>query len=383
MPVMIHRSHWESRIERAWESKSILWLAGVRRSGKTTLCQGLPAIEYFDCERPRVRQMMQDPEGFLDDLKGRRIVLDEIHRLDHPSELLKVAADHYPEARILATGSSTLGASAKFRDTLAGRKRTLRLTPMVRADLEDFGKANLRFRMHRGGLPPFFLAPEWPEADYQEWFDGYWAKDLQELFRLERRAGFQKLMELAFIQSGGIFEASSFAAPCGISRTTVSTYLAILEKTMVVQILRPFHGSKGRELVQAPKVYGFDTGFVCHYRGWDRLREEDLGLLWEHLVLNELAASLQDRPLHYWRDKDRHEVDFVLARKPEAPTAIEAKWKADAFDPANFKVFRRLYPDGLNWLIAHDVDRPYSRRFGDLAVRFLGLAHVPEALGHD
>jgi hypothetical protein len=34
-------------------------------------------------------------------------------------------------------------------------------------------------------------------------------------------------------------------------------------------------------------------------------------------------------------------------------------------------------------VIAHDVDRPYSRRFGDLAVRFLGLAQVPEALGHD
>jgi predicted AAA+ superfamily ATPase len=85
---MIHRSHWESRIERAWEAKSILWLAGARRSGKTTLCQGLPAIEYFDCERPRVRQAMQVPEEFLEDLRGRRIALDEIHRLDHPSELL-------------------------------------------------------------------------------------------------------------------------------------------------------------------------------------------------------------------------------------------------------------------------------------------------------
>jgi predicted AAA+ superfamily ATPase len=137
---------------------------------------------------------------------------------------------------------------------------------------------------------------------------------LQELFRLERRAGLQKLMELAFIQSGGIFEAASFAAPCGISRTTVSTYLGILEETLVVQVLRPFHSARSREVVQAPKVYGFDTGFVCHYRGWDRLREEDLGPLWEHLVLNELDACLQGRPIHYWRDKEKHEVDFIWAR---------------------------------------------------------------------
>jgi len=187
-------------------------------------------------------------------------------------------------------------------------------------------------------------------------------------------------MELTFIQSGGIFEASSFAGPCAISRTTVGTYLGILEETMVVQVLRPFHSTKGREVVQAPKVYGFDTGFVCHHRGWNELRDEDLGFLWEHLVLNELSACLQGRPIHYWRDKERHEVDFVLARNPTAPTAIEAKWKADAFDPGNLRIFRRLYPEGANWLVAHDVDRPFSRRFGDLTVRFLGLGQVPERL---
>ncbi len=78
-------------------------------------------------------------------LRGRRIVLDEIHRLQSPSELLKIAADHYPRMYVVATGSSTLGASKKFRDTLAGRKRDLWLTPMCLPDLDDakrtdFGK---------------------------------------------------------------------------------------------------------------------------------------------------------------------------------------------------------------------------------------------------
>ena len=322
---------------------------------------------------------MEDVEAFLEEHQGRRLVLDEIHRLANPSELLKIAADHYPGTRILATGSSTLGASRKFSDTLTGRKRTVWLPPMIHKDMDDFGRSDLRFRMLRGGLPPFFLSPRLPRRDYQDWFDGYWAKDLQELFRLERRAGFQKLMELLFMQSGGIFEATSFAGPCGISRTTVQTYLDILEETFLVTVLRPFHSGRSREILQAPKVYGFDTGFVCHHKGLERLADADLGPLWQHLVLNELVAHRQGEPVHYWRDKQRHEVDFVLAN-PQAPVTLEAKWKADAFDPSNLLVFRKAYPEGLNFLVAQDVDRPYTRTFGAVKVRFIGLVHLPESI---
>lgn len=380
---MLRRTFWESHLEAAWADRTVVWLAGVRRSGKTTLCRSLPDVVYYDCELPRVRRALEDPEAFLADHAGRRVVLDEVHRLDNPSELLKIAADHFPATRILATGSSTLGASRKFRDTLTGRKRTVWLPPMIHQDRVDFGGKDLRWRMLRGGLPPFFLAAQLPRLDYQDWFDGYWAKDLQELFRLERRAGLQKLMELLFIQSGGLFEASSLAAPCSISRTTVQTYLDILEETFVVQVLRPFHSGRSREILQAPKVYAFDTGFVCHHRGLDRLSDSDLGPLWEHLVLNELVAHRQGEPVHYWRDKQRHEVDFILAQDPRAPTAIEVKWKAEAFDPANLRIFRNAYPDGKNLLVAQDVDQPYSRRFGNLHVRVIGLAHLGQTIEGD
>ncbi len=110
----------------------------MRRDVKTSLAQALDDVEYFDCELLRVRRAMEDPEAFLMGLKDRRIVLDEIHRLPNPSELLKIAADHLPGTHFLATGSSTLGASSRFRDTLAGRKTELWLTPMIEADLKDF-----------------------------------------------------------------------------------------------------------------------------------------------------------------------------------------------------------------------------------------------------
>ena len=118
----------------------MIWLSGVRRVGKTFLCQSLPQIEYFDCELPRIRRMIEDPQSFLDSLRGSTVVLDEVHRLINPSEVLKIAADHYPDTKIIATGSSTLGASTKFRDTLTGRKVEIWLTPMISDDLKDFGR---------------------------------------------------------------------------------------------------------------------------------------------------------------------------------------------------------------------------------------------------
>jgi hypothetical protein len=48
-----------------------------------------------------------------------------------------------------------------------------------------------------------------------------------------------------------------------------------------------------RELKQ-PKVYAFDTGFVSYAWGWEPLRSEDYGILWEHLVLEHLQAHFAD-----------------------------------------------------------------------------------------
>ena len=369
-------------IEKLWRTrKNIIWLMGVRRVGKTCLCQLLPEVEYFDCELPRVRQQMEDPEEFLEGLQGKRVVIDEIHRLANPSELLKIAADHYKSTKIIATGSSTLGASAKFKDTLAGRKSELWLTPMIHEDLRNFGKDDLPHRLLRGGLPPFFLQIKLPERDFQEWIDAYWAKDIQELFRLERRQSFQRFAELLFVQSGGMFEASRFAAPCGVSRTTISNYLSILDATFVVHIIRPFSSHRAVEIVAAPKVYAFDTGFVCYFKGWSQLRSDDMGLLWEHFVLNELHGRLQNRQIMYWRDKRRHEIDFVIERREKPPIAIECKWKADGFDGKNLMAFRNQYAEGDNFVVASDVSRVFSRKHKGLKVNFLSLDALVTRLG--
>lgn len=372
------RPPWTALITAAWRRRSICWLQGVRRAGKTVLARSLPDTVYYDCELPSVRRELADPESFLDAHAQQRLVLDEIHRLDDPAQLLKIAAHHYPSVRILATGSSSLGAPAKFRDTLAGRKAEVWLTPMTHADGVAFDNSSVVHRLARGGLPPFFLAKTSPDRDYQEWLDAYWAKDVQELFRLEKRAPFARLFEMLLVDSGGIFEATRYARACEINRQTVMNYLSVLEATFVMHVVRPYASSPSAEIVAAPRVYGFDTGFVAYHRGWSPLRRDDYGPLWEHLVLNEIHAARQTRDVHYWRTKTGHEVDFVIAPKRAKPIAIECKWSQDAFEPGGMLAFRERYPGGMNLLVAADVKRATVRRIKGLEVQVVGLSHLAE-----
>jgi len=386
--MLIERPFWQKLIDQAWKQKNIIWLMGVRRIGKTSLCNSIKDITYFDCERPRVRQLfVSDPEGFLEGQGGNKIVLDEIHKLDDPSEILKLAADHYPEVKIIATGSSTLSASAKFRDTLTGRKREIWLTPMLLAEMEIFGNQDLRHRFLFGGFPAFFAEKKLPEIDFNEWIDAYWARDIQELFNVTKRSSFQKFAELLLAHSGGVFKASKFAVSCEVSRQTISNYLSILEETFVVNIVRPYSTHKPTEIVLAPKVYGFDTGFVCYAKGRSELRSEDLGFMWEQCILNEINGQLQTRKVNYWRDKRGHEIDFVMSdRAEDVLTAIECKFTASPDEltlaslAKNFEAFRNLYPEGENFVVASNIDTSFKRNYDGLTISFVSAADLVKKL---
>src|SRR5688572_22125787 len=134
---MIKRPFWIQRLEEAWQEASIAWLAGVRRSGKTTLTESLGVDEaaYFNCDLPSVADLVRDPELFFRSQTKPIIVFDEVHQLRDPVRLLKIGADLFPKLKILATGSSTVAASRKFRDTLTGRKRVVHLVPVLWEEL--------------------------------------------------------------------------------------------------------------------------------------------------------------------------------------------------------------------------------------------------------
>ncbi len=118
-----------------------------------------------------------------------------------------------------------------------------------------------------------------------------------------------------------------------------------MEATLVVQVVRPFSTRKSNEILAAPKVYGFDTGFVSYFRGVKRLDTGDYGLYWEHYVLNELLAQNQDWGIRYWRDKQGREVDFVVVRRGKPPFALECQWSDKNISAKNAAAFLARYPD--------------------------------------
>ena len=146
-------------------------------------------------------------------------------------------------------------------------------------------------------------------------------------------------------------------------------------------VLLPFSTRRANEIVAAPKVYGFDTGFVCAHRGWTSLRRDDLGHLWEHYVLNELTAQLQSTSLRYWRDKQGHEVDLIWLPRGKNPVAIECKLSARDFDPANLLVFARLYPKATLLVTTPDARPAFTRKYSGLEVHFLTLDRLVERFG--
>ena len=367
---MIERPYWLRRIEESWQEAPIVWLAGVRRVGKSTLALSLgpERVKYINCDLPVVEDMVRDPEFFYKNCEQPVVIFDEIHQLKDPARVLKVGADGFPHLRILATGSSTLAAGRKFRDTLTGRKRSVHLTPVLWDELAAFGGATLLKRLYHGGMPEALLSETKKPGYYREWMDSFFSRDIQRLFAFRDPDKFNALFEFVMKQSGGLLEITRTAGALGISRPTVESHLRALEATHAISLLRPFFGGGQREIVKMPKVFAFDTGFVSFSRGWDPLRPEDHGQLWEHLVLEFLQARVHDRRIQYWRDASGREVDFVIPRGRDEVDAIECKWDPAEFDATALRLFRTYYPRGGNYVLSPISGLGYPKRAGGLEV---------------
>ena len=376
---MKRRPFWIKQIYQAWEKRPIVWLSGVRRVGKTTLAKMFDDAIYMNCDLPSVVRSIAEPESFYDSLgKNSIVIFDEVHRVDDPSRLLKIAADAYPHLRILATGSSTLAATQKFRDSLTGRKQSIYLPPVLWDEcLGIFEIKDLDHRLLHGGLPEPMLAVEKDPSFFSEWIDSFYARDIQELFGIRNRIGFIKLLHLVLRQSGGVIDYSNLAKLSDLSRPTVKAHVEAMCVAHATFLLPPFHGGGRREITQRPKCYGFDTGFVTFIKGWESIREDDRGLLWEHLVLDTLRTHLRASTLFYWSDKSGREIDFVIKESEQQIHAIECKMNPDRFDPKSLIAFRSLYPNGNNYIISPDIKMNFKRSYEALILNYSSLENCP------
>ena len=103
--------------------------------------------------------------------------------------------------------------------------------------------------------------------------------------------------------------------------------------------------------------------------------------MWEHVVLNEMQGRLQMQSIHYWRDKNENEIDFVIEKRTTHElVAIECKFTIASDDMSltaigkNFENFRALYPEGDNIVVAYNIDRSYTRIYKNMKISFVSVA---------
>ena len=83
----------------------------------------------------------------------------------------------------------------------------------------------------------------------------------------------------------------------------------------------------------------------------------------------------RDRVL-YWQDKSRREIDFVIRRADGTVDAVECRINPDGLDAASLQAFRRIYPDGTNYVVTPLDREPYAIRRGGLPVTVCATRHL-------
>jgi len=367
---MIHRTFWKRLVEKLWDQHPVLWLSGVSQAGKTLLCRSLDDIEYFDCEAPETMKMLGEPDRFLQQYRGKRIALDSINCLVSANELAETASRYYSDTRIIAMAKPAANPPALGPEAASTHKGEIWLTPMLTDDQADFGNRDISVRMLKGGLPPFFMSEKPVGEGFRKWIESFVSGmgDVRRLFKVEKPGSLVSFIELLFGRSGDVFDSADFIQQCSMSRTAINSCLYILEKAGLVYPVRSFSSYKPDEITSAPRVFTFDTGFVCFYKGWSELTDEVKPLLWEHIVLNELIGRLQSRQFFYWRDRRGHRIDIVSAKRGIPPLAVICALHSEDADLESLFAFGRAYPDSTLAVVSSDISKPYRRISGSFNI---------------
>jgi len=329
----------------------------MRRVGKTTLLRhiqdSIPSTNklFVDLENPANQKLFEEEnydrilDGLrflgLDTKKKGYVFLDEIQFVRSIPSVVKYLLDHH-SIKFFMTGSSSYHLKNLFTESLAGRKYLFELFPF---SFREFLKArDPRFDMEAIREPVPGGIHEALDRHYEEYlrfggFPGVVVKDsaqekrmmLEDIFsayfQLEVRqfGDFRKtgvvrdLMLLLMERTGAKLDVQKLAKELRVARETISNYVAFLEQTYFISLVRPFSRSRDTEIRTTPKVYLCDSGLVNHFS------RAGHGALFENAVFSALRRQGE---VNYYQRKSGVEIDFILDRRIAYEVKLTA-WEED------------------------------------------------------
>ncbi len=350
-------------IELALSRNKMALVSGPRQVGKTTLAKSLigefDETQYKNWDESHFRkQWITSPNAIVETFNlsklqsSRLLILDEIHKSKGWKQKLKGIFDEYGEdLGIVVTGSARLNTFRKGGDSLMGRYLGFRLHPLSYGEvlseqrlLPDDWKKKLF-------LKPSQNLPQKPLSDLLElsgfpepYYSGskkiqrIWStnrnekivrEDLRDLSRLPELSQVEMLTSLLPEKIGSPLSVQSLREDLEVAHDTVSRWLRYLNELFYFFELKPWSKSVPRSLKKEGKIYLYD---------WTSIANE--GIKFENLIACHLLKACHywsdtgegQFALHYLRNKEKQEVDFVIIKDKRPWLCVEAKMASTKLD---------------------------------------------------
>lgn len=378
--------------------KEVIILYGARQVGKTFILYWLKnfleakkeQVYYLDLEErkyleilnqgPGVLKKLLQEEGF--NLKEKIFVLiDEIQYLDNPTNFLKLASDHYPNLKLIVSGSSTFEIRKKIEKALVGRALIFEIfglsfeeflifkeyqkpiePVLTKVKEEELKELFIEFVLY-GSYPKISLIPEKEKKEKYLWqiIDTYLKKDIRDLAEIREVEKFNKLLEILASQTGKLLNIEELSNTCRLAKQTVEKYLFVLENTYVIRLIRPFFKNLRSELFKTPKIYFYDSG-LAHLLWLKVISPEVLGEIFETTIFSELVKNFGKELVDFWRTKDKKEIDFILRFKNKI-IPIETKVNFASFSQKSINYFLKKYKLGKYYFVGLKGEKAERKNF--------------------
>ncbi len=322
--------------------KKIVFVSGPRQVGKTTLAKSLleSPDNYFSYDQEGFRRAWaRNPGTALSSRAAGLVVLDEIHKDRLWKKKLKGLYDTDSEfTQYLVTGSARLDLYRKGSDSLMGRYLPYRLHPISIGECispptpDDLFKKEgskqyaLDDLLNLGGFPEPLLhgsqrhALRWSRLRLERLVH----EDTRDLLNISDLRAFNLLAELLPDKVGSQFSLNSMREDLSKAYATVVSWYQVLEALYFCFTIKPYYKKINRAIRAEPKVYLFDLLRIPASQVSKRL--ENLTALHLLKACNLWTDTAQGEfTLHYVRDKNRREVDFLVVRNNHPWLLIECK----------------------------------------------------------